>query len=335
MLLKSELDYVFKHFGSNFNSIGKKFLTNLAKDKKKIDYNNLFFEINDDKFVIKTVDFVEEIDTLYDLFIFLLDNSMRIITSTKNQSDFLKAIAVLKIITSNLKTEITDQSEESKKKIFAEQENVLSNAEMLLIKRGELVKQFANNNIISKNEKLYDVPKKGEESISEKLDQKSDQSIPKRVQVSKDRFDFIKLKINTNKDLATMIDNKKYTLNDANKLVNKIAEQKIGKNNAIKEYNDLVNKSEQIAELRSTEPRQKMLKIFNYLGEIFNGPTEGKGLKILTPNQMLSRLPITLAQLNAGNNSEKLKNEIRQLLYSLYRPKKRTKQLYKSLADFI
>ena len=68
----------------------------------------------------------------------------------------------------------------------------------------------------------------------------------------------------------------------------------------------MVNKSEQIAELRSTEPRQKMLKIFNYLGEIFNGPTEGKGLKILTPNQMLSRLPITLAQLNAGNNSEKI-----------------------------
>ena len=46
---------------------------------------------------------------------------------------------------------------------------------------------------------------------------------------------------------------------------------------------------------------------------------QGKGLKILTPNQMLGRLPITLAQLNAGNNSEKLKNEIRQLLYSLYR----------------
>ena len=45
----------------------------------------------------------------------------------------------------------------------------------------------------------------------------------------------------------------------------------------------------------------------------------GKGLKILTPQQMLSRLPISLAQLKAGNNSEKLKNEIRQLLYSLYR----------------
>ena len=43
-----------------------------------------------------------------------------------------------------------------------------------------------------------------------------------------------------------------------------------------------------------------------------------QGLKILTPNQMLSRLPISLAQLKAGNNSEKLKNEIKQILYSLY-----------------
>ena len=38
---------------------------------------------------------------------------------------------------------------------------------------------------------------------------------------------------------------------------------------------------------------------------------QGKGLKILTPNQMISRIPISLAQLKAGNNSEKLKNEIR------------------------
>ena len=50
---------------------------------------------------------------------------------------------------------------------------------------------------------------------------------------------------------------------------------------------------------------------------------------------MLSRLPISLAQLKAGNNSEKLKNEIRQLLYFLHRSKKLTKQLYKSLVDII
>ena len=45
---------------------------------------------------------------------------------------------------------------------------------------------------------------------------------------------------------------------------------------------------------------------------------EGEGLKILTPNQMLKRLPIALAQMKAGNNSESLLNEIRQIAYSLY-----------------
>ena len=52
---------------------------------------------------------------------------------------------------------------------------------------------------------------------------------------------------------------------------------------------------------------------------------QGSGFKILPPNQMLSRLPISLAQLKAKNNSEKLKNEISQILYSLYRSKKITK----------
>ena len=62
---------------------------------------------------------------------------------------------------------------------------------------------------------------------------------------------------------------------------------------------------------------------------------EGSGIKILTSNQMLSRLSISLAQLKAGNNSDKLKNEIRQILYSLYRSKKLTKIVYKSLVDII
>ena len=49
---------------------------------------------------------------------------------------------------------------------------------------------------------------------------------------------------------------------------------------------------------------------------------QGSSLKILMPDQMLSRLPNSLAQLKAGNNSEELKNEIRQLFYSLYLSKK-------------
>ena len=84
-----------------------------------------------------------------------------------------------------------------------------------------------------------------------------------------------------------------------------------------------------------TEKPDKILKIVEEILEFNKQNQSGKGLKILTPNQMLSRLPITLAQLKAGNNSEKLKNEIRQLLYSLYRSKKLTKQLYKSLIDII
>ena len=46
---------------------------------------------------------------------------------------------------------------------------------------------------------------------------------------------------------------------------------------------------------------------------------QGQGLKILTPKQMITRLPILLAQLKTGNNSQKLKNEIRQIVNSLYR----------------
>ena len=62
---------------------------------------------------------------------------------------------------------------------------------------------------------------------------------------------------------------------------------------------------------------------------------QGQGIKILTPNQMFSRLPVTLAQLKAGNNSEKLKNEIRKLLYSLYRSKSMTKQVYNNVINYI
>ena len=58
---------------------------------------------------------------------------------------------------------------------------------------------------------------------------------------------------------------------------------------------------------------------------------EGTGVKILTPNQMLKRLPIALAQIKAGNNSESLLNEIRQIVYSLYRSKEITKKVYNNI----
>ena len=62
---------------------------------------------------------------------------------------------------------------------------------------------------------------------------------------------------------------------------------------------------------------------------------KGEGLKILTIKQMLNRLPILLAQIEAGNNSIKLKNETRQILYSLYRSKALTKTVYNNLFKVI
>ena len=83
------------------------------------------------------------------------------------------------------------------------------------------------------------------------------------------------------------------------------------------------------------EENEKIIDIVERILELNSEKQLGLGLKILTPNQILSRLPITLAQLKAGNNSEKLKSEIRQLLYFLYRSKKLTKQIYQSLVDVI
>ena len=62
---------------------------------------------------------------------------------------------------------------------------------------------------------------------------------------------------------------------------------------------------------------------------------EGTGLKILKPNQMLKRLSIALAQVKAGNNSESLLNEIRQIVYSLYRSKEITKKVYNNIINSI
>ena len=73
----------------------------------------------------------------------------------------------------------------------------------------------------------------------------------------------------------------------------------------------------------------EMLSDANYNAK--QNKTEGKGLKISATKQMLQRLPITLAQVKAGNNSENLLNEIRQIVYSLYQSKEITEKVYNKL----
>ena len=105
-------------------------------------------------------------------------------------------------------------------------------------------------------------------------------------------------------------------------------------NSGLKDLKEDIKKISE-AEIENEDPKlivnivEKILK-FNKQNQ-----QKGQGIKILTPNQMLNRLPIVLAQLKAGNNSNKLKNEIRQLLYSLYRSKNITEQIYKSLIGII
>ena len=76
---------------------------------------------------------------------------------------------------------------------------------------------------------------------------------------------------------------------------------------------------------KKIEKRNEIIYIVEIILELSNQNQQGHGLKIPTPDQMLSRLTISLAQLKAENNSEKLKKEIRQLLHSLYRSKMLTK----------
>ena len=87
------------------------------------------------------------------------------------------------------------------------------------------------------------------------------------------------------------------------------------------------------------ESRQKIIDLLNDNWKIRSeviykskqNETEGKRIKTLTPKQMLQRLPKTLAQVEAGNNSESLLNEIRQIVYSLYQSKQITKKVYNKI----
>ena len=111
-----------------------------------------------------------------------------------------------------------------------------------------------------------------------------------------------------------------------NELVNMI-------NSGLKDLKEETNKTSE--KEKETEDLEQIVEIVEEILKFNKQNQEGKGLKTLTPNQMLSGLPITLAQLKARNNSEKLKNEIRQLLYSLYCSKNMTKQVYNNLINCI
>ena len=120
--------------------------------------------------------------------------------------------------------------------------------------------------------------------------------------------------------------------NKQNHFLNKLTNIKIGRETL--EQEKIINNIE-----RFYASRQEIINFFRDYTEMLSdanyhakqNETKGTGLKILTPKQMLQRLPIALAQVKAGNNSENLLNEIRQIIYSLYQSKEITKKVYNNL----
>ena len=169
-----------------------------------------------------------------------------------------------------------------------------------------------------------------------------------------DKVDYNKLKFEyvcPTKDVSF------YEYKDSKELFNAIKDNQINFDDAVKRQNEFLNKLSNIKigkktlEQRETidnlekfyHSREEIINFFRDYGKMVldaaykskQNETKGKGLKILTPKQMLQRLPIALAQVKAGNNSESLLNEIRQIVYSLYQSKQITKKVYNSIIKSI
>ena len=134
-------------------------------------------------------------------------------------------------------------------------------------------------------------------------------------------FNFLKPSTLANKLYETKNKNKN------NKLVEEIKNRWSNLKDEIKKMSE--------EEIENEGPNQILEIVIEIPGFNKEIQKQASGLKILTTNKMFCRLLISLAQLKAGNNSEKLKNEIRQLLFSLYQSKKLLRQLYKSLIDIV
>ena len=125
-------------------------------------------------------------------------------------------------------------------------------------------------------------------------------------------------------------------LKTQNEFLNKLSNIKIGKKGP--EQKEVISNLKKFLKSREEainffRDYEKMVLDASYKSK--HDETKGKGIKILAPKQMLQRLPIALAQLKAGNNSESLLNEIRQIVYSLYQSKQITKIVNNNLIKSI
>ena len=171
-------------------------------------------------------------------------------------------------------------------------------------KDAKILKRIINKIMLNKIIKKHTIKKVSDTSWIDntKLFNKISNDVTSRYNKSKDSFELLSIQNFLDNINNEHIKNKKNAREELKKLKNNV---KRG------ELKDIVKELE--------------CKIFGY------EESSGSGLKILTNKQMLNRLPILLAQIQAGNNSTKLKNEARQILFSLYRSKVLTKTVYNNL----
>ena len=148
-----------------------------------------------------------------------------------------------------------------------------------------------------------------------------------------------------------------YEYMDSKELFNAVKNDRVGFDYVLKIQKELLNKISDVKIGKKTPEQRKVIGNLNkfYLSreEVINffrdyskmvlyakykskqNKRTGTGLKILTSKQMFQRLPIALAQVKAGNNSEKLLNEIKQIVYSLYQSKQITEKVYNNIIKSI
>ena len=206
----------------------------------------------------------------------------------------------------------------------------------------------AKNNLVNNVENFYKGREKNKKGFKNKVfpiyyDERHDHQIKAKREMEEEEKEFFKYIDDESKNVNYFLFKYYFNFLKRSDLAEKLFEIKDEEknNDFVEEIKNRWRKLRDDIEKLSDDDEKKNrgLKILEIVKKTlkFNEQKQqsGQGIKILTPNQMLSRLPITLAQLKAGNNSDKLKNEIRQLLYSLYRSNNMTKQVYKSLISII
>ena len=331
MYLENNLNVIKNIFPDDIYNNYQRYIAN--KEKENIDYKILSNKVGD-------INFYNKYNTLYNYFS-ELNNVEK--TSIKNKS-FLGNLSKGFNPQSGYTKKGGNNIEKTYSDLFLDNKNI----DDVLYKNVKKELNDKNNNIFQEAKKLLglrvEIYKKlvfeeenlnFEKSIGETVKLKNWKDNLSEIPVQKDFIKNIENKSKTiycnlfkdyfNFESPTILAKKLFeikNLNENNELANVIKSRII----------DLEDKVDKMSEdEKETEKPDRISEIVKDILEFNNKIQEhsGEGVKILTPNQMLSRLPITLVQLKVVNNSEKLKNEIRQLLYSLYRSKKLRKNYIK------